>query len=224
MSVAPWPLHELVQSGSNVNQLIRPLAELHAEQQALQTLARQIRMPDAALASWLTTYHHPFGAFVLFYLTLIIHTALSALQYFLGSVDFPLTLRLICVSGGAVLSGTAILLLGLCFCFGPGMMSKEPRLKPFVFIWVLAPAAFAVYHACNHATLVPYQSRFAFLLTLSVIVTCRNMFAMLSFLPVEHGPPTTPPLMILFRAGLRSVRFIDSVSDTMFVEVLFEKV
>ena len=145
-------------------------------------------------------------------------------QYYLGSTHYPShTLRWLCVSFGTLLTATSVALLCVAYRFGPRALT-ERRMKPCIVFWVLTPPAFALFHACNRQALQPYQDRFTFVVTAFFTIASRNTVAMLSYLPAEHGPPSTPPTLTLLRAVLRAVRMTDAVSDIIFVQTLWEQV
>lgn len=69
-----------------------------------------------------------------------------------------------------------------------------------------------------------FNSRFMTLLTTTVSTFGLLLMLLLTILSKERGPSSTPVQSIMFRAALRTLRIMDTMSDAMYARILWEKV
>ena len=153
------------------------------------------------------------------------YTLLSGLILIVGSINYPsMRLRSLVYIFGFVKVTANVFLQAVSVWYGPNFLHKWPRLLPVLALPTLGYIALTQFHALNREDHVPYQSRFAFLINTATVVASRNVFAMLSFLSAERGPPSTHPLLTAMRGVLRALRITDCISDLMVLRVIWERV
>lgn len=180
-------------------------------------------VPQPAQQAWLESTHYPVSSFFSFHVSLMIQTLLYALQFFLGTRNFPLHKGWL-LPLGAVLTVNNLTFHAGHVVYGPNALARLPILLAPVVINVICIHSANVLHVFGPESLVPYQSRLAYLITTSVIMIMTYVTLMHSILVKERGPPSTHPFAVLSRATMLAFCNADTLSDGMVVRVLWERV
>lgn len=196
-----------------------------ARQQAFLRLAKVAHIPKAAQEAWIQISHYPFGSFVLMHVCCLSFSLLAIGQFFLGSLNYPsASVRTWMRVLGSSTIVTQVLAAVVAHVFGPNATTRYPRLLALPIVIVGPFMCVILFHICSPVSLVPYQNRFLFLVSISTSISFGNTFMMLFFLHTERGPPSTHPMLTLLRGAFLTLRNADCFSDGMVIRVLWERV
>ena len=199
---------------------------LDGRRQAFKRLASRVYIPQAAQQAWLANTHYPVASFLLYHGLAATVTIMAAVFCFVGPLDYPSkTVRSITFAVGAITLPGQLTTHVLCGLYGPDAVVRQPALTvASVFVGNFPALFLLAFNVCSREELVPFQSRFIFLVTTTVYAGLGSTANLFSITSAERGPPSTHPLKTMAMGALRAVRLGDGISDGMVVRLLWDRV
>ena len=196
---------------------------IEARREAFLAFAKHVPIPKRVQEAWIADSDFPLASFLLFHGCITLFTLTYGSQFLLGSLHYPsATTQTLCRVFGTLITLCHVTMHALATAYGPKFLQQHRRFMPALVFMSATVIAFALFHVSSREALVPYQSRFAFLVSITLSISSRNVYAMVSYLTKERGPPSTHPAFIVFRGGMKAMRIADCLSDSMVLRTLWE--
>lgn len=202
-------------------------AEISSNEEDFQRVAHWLGLSQQSIECWTSATDYPLHMFLIAQLNGFFFCLLTAVLLGPGSAASALsTWRRTLNYAAATLSvsGTVSLMYA-AWILGPDFRLVAPRASLFAFVVMNFPvmAAFLPFIFTSEK-LTPFGSRLVLTLTLAPWTGTNLAFFSATVLGWERGPRNNPPWRFLWSCLLKTTRNMDTVSDGLYVRVLWERV